>query len=90
MDSFLGGIADFGAGVPSYGDIGPDYTNDFFGTDFDIENLGRSLLSGLMSSQRGSSFSSRGPISYSDQTRSTMNDMLAQAIQAFEAPSSVI
>lgn len=89
MDSFLGGITNFGSNVPSYGDVGSGYGGGFFDDGLTIEDFGRSLLGGL-GSPRGIGDDLGRPRSYSDQTRSTMNSMLAQAIEAFGTPTSVI
>ena len=101
MDSFLGGIGSFSGSVPSYGDIGPGYTGDFFGGSSPtagigsslLQGLGRGVLGGLSSlgdSSTGSPSSGGRSGSYVDQTRNDMNSLLALAMRSFGTPESVI
>jgi hypothetical protein len=93
MNSFLGGAFDYSGGVPDYGDVGAGYTGDYFNTSTGVGDIGKAILSGLSSlrstQSSAPSYGAR-PTSYSDQTRSTMNNMLAQAIQAFRSPEALI
>jgi hypothetical protein len=93
MNSFLGGGLDYGSDIPSYGDVGANYTGDYFNNGFGVSDLSQALLKGL-SGIGGSSVDEsiyyRRPTSYADETRSTMNNMLTRAIQAFGAPKAVI
>jgi len=101
VDSFLGGIGNFGGSVPSYGDIGPGYTGDFFGGSSPSAGIGSSLLqglgrgvlsglSGLGDSSTGSRSSAGRSGSYVDQTRNDMNSLLALAMRSFGTPESII
>jgi len=93
MNSFLGGGLAYGSDIPSYGDVGSAYTGDYFSNGFDVSDIGQALLKGLSSAE---SFNTseptyyRRPTSYADETRSTMNNMLARAISAFGTPKAVI
>jgi hypothetical protein len=93
MDSFLGGAFDYIAGAPDYGDVGLGYTGDYFSGDTGVGDIGQAILSGLSgfrSSQQPTPMYGARPTTYADQTRSTMNNMLAQAIQAFRSPEALI
>jgi hypothetical protein len=98
VDPFFGG---FSGSVPSYGDIGPGYTGDFFNAPSPTANigssilqgLGRGILGGLSGLGRDSTGSQPGYSrsgSYADQTRDNMNSLLALALRSFETPESVI
>jgi len=101
VDSFLVGTSNYGSSVPSYGDIGPGYTGDFFGGPSSggglgssiLKSVGQGVLQGLGNLGAGSNEPSigysSGP-SYADQTQKTMNDLIALAMRSFEAPESLI
>ena len=101
MDSFLLGTSNYGSSIPSYGDIGPSYTGDFFGGPSSggglgssiLRSVGQSALQGLGNLGAGSDEASIGYSSrpsYADQTRKTMNDLIALAMRSFEVPESLI
>jgi hypothetical protein len=94
-------MGNFGGSVPSYGDIGPGYTGDFFGGSSPSAGIGSSLLqglgrgvlsglSGLGNSSTGSRSSAGRSGSYVDQTRNDMNSLLALAMRSFGTPESII
>lgn len=94
-------MGNFGGSVPSYGDVGPGYTGDFFGGSSPSAGIGSSLLqglgrgvlsglSGLGNSSTGSQSSAGRSGSYVDQTRNDMNSLLALAMRSFGTPESII
>ena len=94
-------MGNFGGSAPSYGDIGPGYTGDFFGGSSPSAGIGSSLLqglgrgvlgglSGLGDSSTGARSSTGRSGSYVDQTRNDMNSLLALAMRSFGTPESVI
>jgi len=99
VNSFLGGAVGFGADTPSYGDVGPGYTGDFFNTSAGnqggigssiLGGLGRGVLSGLsgLTGETSPSYSRGGP--YTNQTKNDMQNLLALAFRSFETPRSTI
>lgn len=99
MDSFLGGGLNFGSDIPSYGDVGPGYTGDFFDTGSSggggigsaiLGGLGRGILGSLTGGGSSSRSRSSDRVSYTDQTKGNIRDLLALAMRSFAPPQSLV